>query len=164
RVGVRGTSDATVELDQLGLASFAALAGDTPVQGTVSGRIALTGTGTAPRATATLRTSDLVVDDIALGALALDATYAEARASVHGAWRELLAEGSGALTGGRLEVVGTGIAYDDIHLRLRANGRTLEVLELHARAGNGTADGEGHLVLAGREPPPVDLRLSLHDF
>src|SRR5205814_2287719 len=39
-----------------------------------------------------------------------------------------------ALEGGTLELVGTGLAYEDLRARIAANGTVLDVQELHARA------------------------------
>jgi len=234
-VGVRGSSDATVTLDRVDAAWLAALAHLPPASGTLAGRLALAGTGSAPRANAQITVTDLNVEGIPYGTLALDATAADGRATVHGGlrhptagelradgtvpaslawadprparrdapvdvrlhadaldasalrvlapdavrriggrlaidarvhgpWSALGVDGTAALSAGRLELVATGVPYEDVRVRLRAAGRTVDVIELHARAGTGSADGQGRVLLPGSTPSVLDVRVALREF
>jgi translocation and assembly module TamB len=76
----------------------------------------------------------------------------------------LIAEGTVALDEGRLELAAAGVPYEDIRLRLNAEGRTLRVTELSARAGDGTIAGEGTLGVSTSVPLALGLTLRLQDF
>ncbi|HTD27165.1 MAG TPA: translocation/assembly module TamB domain-containing protein, partial [Candidatus Elarobacter sp.] len=69
-----------------------------------------------------------------------------------------------ALEGGTLELVDTGLPYEELRARIAANGSVLDVQELHARAGDGTVDGSGHLDVAPGGPLPLALTLRFDRF
>src|SRR5213596_3668532 len=69
-----------------------------------------------------------------------------------------------ALDGGTLELVDTGLPYEELRARIAANGTVLDVQELHARAGDGTVDGSGHLDVAPGGPLPLALTLRFDRF
>ena len=69
-----------------------------------------------------------------------------------------------ALEGGTLELVDTGLPYEELRARIAANGTVLDVQELHARAGDGTVDGSGHLDVAPGGPLPLALTLRFDRF
>src|SRR5438876_944851 len=69
-----------------------------------------------------------------------------------------------ALEGGTLELVGTGLAYQDLRARIAANGTVLDVQELHARAGDGTVDGSGQLDVAPGGTLPLALTFRFNRF
>src|SRR5436309_2455996 len=69
-----------------------------------------------------------------------------------------------ALEGGTLELVGTGLAYEDLRARIAANGTVLDVQELHARAGDGAVDGSGQLDIAPGGPLPLALTFRFDRF
>jgi translocation and assembly module TamB len=71
--------------------------------------------------------------------------------------------GDAALTGGRLELVATGIAYENVHARLAADGTRLVLHDLHAEAGEGSADVAGSIELA-TPPRTLDVALRLREF
>ncbi len=72
--------------------------------------------------------------------------------------------GAFTLEGGTLELAGTGIPYQDLRVRIAADGTALDVQELHARAGDGTADGGGRLDVAPGGAQPVALTLRFDRF
>src|SRR6266403_520227 len=72
--------------------------------------------------------------------------------------------GQFALEGGTLELVGTGLAYEDLRARIAANGTVLDVQELHARAGDGTVDGSGQLDVAPGGTLPLALTFRFDRF
>src|SRR5438093_2762928 len=69
-----------------------------------------------------------------------------------------------ALEGGTLELVDTGLPYEDLRARIAANGTVLDLQELHARAGDGTVGGSGHLAVAPGGPLPLALTLRFDRF
>jgi autotransporter translocation and assembly factor TamB len=69
-----------------------------------------------------------------------------------------------ALEGGTLELAGTGLAYEDLRVRIAANGTMLDVEELHGRAGDGSVDGSGQLDVAPGGPLPLALTLRFDRF
>src|SRR5437870_13596087 len=235
RVGLRGTSDATLGVDSLALGQLCVLARGPRRAGPVTARVALTGTAAAPVVDATARAEGLAVDDVRYGVLSLDAHAADTRASLHAvlvhpeagalsaggtvpldlAWtgprRDLGAAslalvlradrldltalralaphvirrsagfvtvdlrvtgtraaprpvGRLALDGGTLELVDTGLPYEDLRARIAANGTVLDVQELHARAGDGTVDGSGQLDVTPGGPLPLALTLRFDRF
>src|SRR5262249_8098561 len=108
--------------------------------------------------TAALRALAPVVFRRTTGRLALDFR-------LHGpSWNALAADGDGELTGGPIELVATGVSYENVHARVHAAGQTVELRSFDARAGKGTASGEGRLVLSKNDPSALDLRLTLRDF
>jgi translocation and assembly module TamB len=72
------------------------------------------------------------------------------------------AAGELALADGRLELVGTGVTYEDVQGRLRMAGDSAQ-LALHARAGDGTLEGSGRIDVGGA-PAALGLRFVLHDL
>ncbi|TMA35936.1 MAG: translocation/assembly module TamB [Deltaproteobacteria bacterium] len=74
------------------------------------------------------------------------------------------AEGNATLSDGRLVLVATGAAYEDIRAELAAGGDAVRLTALHARGGDGALDGTGRVRLARGEPAGLDLRFELHDF
>ena len=66
--------------------------------------------------------------------------------------------GNAVLADGRLALAAAGIPYENIRGRLAADGTRLVVHELHADAGDGTADVTGAIELAA---PPRSLALTL---
>lgn len=76
----------------------------------------------------------------------------------------LRATGRVDVEGQRLELVATGVPYEDVRLRLRAAESTLVVEELSARAGSGTLKGAGSIALAGLRPGTADVHVRLARF
>ncbi len=76
----------------------------------------------------------------------------------------LRASGRVDVEGRRLELVATGVPYEDLRLRLRAAESSLVVEELAAHAGGGTLTGSGSIALAGLRPGTADVRVRLARF
>lgn len=76
----------------------------------------------------------------------------------------LRAAGRLDVEGRRLELVSTGVPYEDVRLRLRAAESSLVVEELAMHAGGGTLTGSGAIALAGLRPGTADVRLRLARF
>ncbi|HSM05832.1 MAG TPA: translocation/assembly module TamB domain-containing protein [Longimicrobiales bacterium] len=112
--------------------------------------------------------AELAVDSLPLGWAALYApptTVSEAggtldsRLEIRGGEGGLQVEGPVTLTGGRVTVVPTDVAYTGIEARISARGRTLEIDSLHV-VSRGTADLSG-LVTFPEDQGPVELDLTV---
>jgi translocation and assembly module TamB len=93
----------------------------------------------------------------AAGRLSLELHVSGPRSAPH-------AEGELAIDGGHVEVIGTGVPYDDIRARVSARGTHVDVTELHARAGDGTADVRGSADVAPGGASTLALAVHLDDF
>jgi len=69
-----------------------------------------------------------------------------------------------ALDDGRLTLVATGVTYEELRVQGNATGATLDVVDLHARGGDGALDGSGRIALLSGGQTSVDLTLHLKEF
>jgi len=100
-------------------------------------------------APATLRSSG--------GRLGLELTVSGSRAAPR-------AEGQLAVDGGRLELFAAGVPYENVRARLVAHDTRVELRELHAEAGEGSADVTGTATIGLAEPSRLDLAAHLTEF
>ncbi len=83
---------------------------------------------------------------------------------VNGPLRAPRVAGDLAIDDGQLELVAVGMPYEKIRARLVADGTRIEVRELHAEAGEGTADATGTVDLPVGGPGAADVTLRLDEF
>ena len=235
RISFRGTSDATITLEQVALGPFCTIGGLPRCDGVLHGRVVLGGTATAPAIELGAEARDVRVADVAYGVLDVDARYADAAARLHASLRHPQAgevriegvvpvdlawqgrrrdladapmslsakadrldmtllhalaprtlrssagrltfeltvtgsraaprtEGQVAVDGGRIELLAAGVPYENVRARLIAHDTRLELRELHAEAGDGTADVTGTATIGLAEPTTMDLGAHLTEF
>jgi translocation and assembly module TamB len=81
-------------------------------------------------------------------------------ASIGGTAQAPLPTGTVRLTGGEVQDYAQGARLDDIAMLLRADGDSIHIERLSARAGQGTITGQGSVDLAA--PMPVNLALNFN--
>jgi autotransporter translocation and assembly factor TamB len=73
-------------------------------------------------------------------------------------------EGQVALDRGRLELAGVGVVWEDVRARAAIAAGEIRLDGLHARAGEGTLEGEGVVGVARGGSAPLGLAVRLHEF